>query len=250
MDSFRRALLHFGRLDWPHCSGRGSRLVCRQRRRALRAGVGGFLRSPRRASKPWRILQHYCADLAAATDLALAIREAGYRLVQEPACVTTATGELLASGAPGMKALPANGFSCVGGRFPAGAGSATAHALLMAGECMQAAAAALESTSPRRPPLARSWLWTRRETWRSIQRSHRPRRRQRFVLRIFVSAAERVPRCSRGRPAKVDFPRHWISDTWTPSCRIVANGLLQIRGIGAGISVDDLLAGQCLASRR
>jgi len=43
-------------------------------------------------------LQHYGSDLAAATDLALAVRKAGYRSVQEPGSVTTATGELLACG--------------------------------------------------------------------------------------------------------------------------------------------------------
>ena len=39
-------------------------------------------------------LQHHGSELAAATELALAMRKAGYRAVQEPACVTTATGEL------------------------------------------------------------------------------------------------------------------------------------------------------------
>ena len=43
-------------------------------------------------------VQHGGSDLAAATELALAMRKAGYRSVQEPACVTTATGELF--GAP------------------------------------------------------------------------------------------------------------------------------------------------------
>ncbi len=49
------------------------------------------------------ILQHDGSELTAATDLALAVRKAGYRLVQEPACVTIAAGELLADPAPGWK---------------------------------------------------------------------------------------------------------------------------------------------------
>ena len=39
-------------------------------------------------------LRHYGSDLATALDLALAIRTTGYRSVQEPACVTTATGDI------------------------------------------------------------------------------------------------------------------------------------------------------------
>ncbi len=69
-------------------------------------------------------LQHYGSDLAAATDLALALRKAGYRAVQEPACVTTATSELLGHplgpAAPGGKALPASGFSVALRRFRVG----------------------------------------------------------------------------------------------------------------------------------
>jgi len=82
-------------------------------------------------------LQHYRADLAAATDLALAIREAGYRLVQEPACVTTATGELLASAGAWHEGIAGERLFLRWRAVPGWSRSATAHALLMAGECMQ-----------------------------------------------------------------------------------------------------------------
>ena len=83
-------------------------------------------------------LQHHGSELAAATDLALAMRKAGYRAVQEPACVTTATGDLLDfAAAPGGKALPASGFSVAGRRFPVGNARGPAHAALVALECLQ-----------------------------------------------------------------------------------------------------------------
>ena len=86
-------------------------------------------------------LQHDGSELAAAGDLALAIRETGYRSVQEPGCVTTAPGELL--GAPsGFGGAWREGIA--GERLfrrwtavPGWKRSRAAHAALLAMECLQ-----------------------------------------------------------------------------------------------------------------
>ena len=103
-------------------------------------------------------LQHHGSDLAAATDLALAMRKAGYRAVQEPACVTTATGELfacrrcLAGGRGRRAAFPSldRGSrleTLVGGTCRAGGHGVRA-----------ISAAALDPGAPRRPLLGRAGL--------------------------------------------------------------------------------------------
>ena len=82
-------------------------------------------------------LQHYGSELAAATDLALALRKAGYRAVQEPGCVTTATGELLASGGAWREGLASERLFRRWAAVPGWKRSWAAHAGLVALECLQ-----------------------------------------------------------------------------------------------------------------
>jgi hypothetical protein len=82
-------------------------------------------------------LQHYGSEQATALELALAMRKAGYRSVQEPACVTTATGALLASGGAWREGLASERLfrCCVG--VPGWKRSWAAHAAMLAMECLQ-----------------------------------------------------------------------------------------------------------------
>ena len=83
-------------------------------------------------------LQHHGSELAAATDLALAMRKAGYRAVQEPACVTTATGELARLlAAPGGKGVAGERLFRRWTAVPGWKRSWAAHAVLVAMECLQ-----------------------------------------------------------------------------------------------------------------
>jgi len=82
-------------------------------------------------------LQGYGSQLAAATDLALAIRKAGYRLVQEPACVTTATDELLAAGSAWQEGVANEWLFRRWTAVPGWKRSWAAHTILVAMECLQ-----------------------------------------------------------------------------------------------------------------
>ncbi len=82
-------------------------------------------------------LQHHGSQLATATDLALALREAGYRSVQEPACVTTATDDLLISGGAWREGIATERLFCRWTAVPGWKRSWAAHAALLAMECAQ-----------------------------------------------------------------------------------------------------------------
>jgi hypothetical protein len=77
------------------------------------------------------------SDLAAATELALAMRKAGYRAVQEPGCVTTATGDLLVSGSPWREGVAGERLFRRWKAVPGWKRSWAAHAALVGLECMQ-----------------------------------------------------------------------------------------------------------------
>ena len=82
-------------------------------------------------------LQHHGSDLATATDLVLAMRQAGYRSVQEPACVATATSDLLASGGAWQEGIANERLFLRWTTVPAWKLSWAAHAALLAMECAQ-----------------------------------------------------------------------------------------------------------------
>ena len=82
-------------------------------------------------------LQHHGSELATALDLALAMRTAGYRAVQEPACVTTATGELLACGGAWREGVASERLFRCWAAVPGWKRSWAAHAALLAMECLQ-----------------------------------------------------------------------------------------------------------------
>ena len=86
-------------------------------------------------------LQHYGSDWAAAADLALALRKAGYRAVQEPACVMTATRGLLGapsgSGGAWREGLAGERLFRRSAAVPGWKRSWAAHAGLVALECLQ-----------------------------------------------------------------------------------------------------------------
>jgi hypothetical protein len=77
------------------------------------------------------------SKLASGTDLALAIRKAGYRSVQEPACVTTGTEELLAAGSPWREGSASEWLFRRWAAVPGWKRSWAAHAGLWAMECIQ-----------------------------------------------------------------------------------------------------------------
>ncbi len=82
-------------------------------------------------------LQHHGSELATATDLALAIRKAGYRAVQEPGSLTTATGDLLVSGGAWREGLASERLFRRWTAVPGWKRSWAAHAGLVALECLQ-----------------------------------------------------------------------------------------------------------------
>jgi hypothetical protein len=82
-------------------------------------------------------LRHHGSELAAATDLALAMRNAGYRAVQESACVTTATENLLASGGGWREGVASERLFRRWTAVPGWKRSWAAHVVLVAVECLQ-----------------------------------------------------------------------------------------------------------------
>ncbi|MGO9109945.1 MAG: hypothetical protein ACLP9L_11995 [Thermoguttaceae bacterium] len=84
-----------------------------------------------------KTLQHHGSEMATALDLGLAMRKAGYCSVQEPACVTTATGELLASGGAWREGVARERLFCRWTAVPGWKRSRAAHAALLAMECLQ-----------------------------------------------------------------------------------------------------------------
>jgi hypothetical protein len=88
-------------------------------------------------------LQHHGSELAAATEVGMALRKAGYRSVQEPACVTTAGGELLAGhhapvvGSAWREGLAGEWLFRRWSAVPGWKRSWAAHAALVAMECLQ-----------------------------------------------------------------------------------------------------------------
>ena len=82
-------------------------------------------------------LQSHDSDLAAATDLALAMRKAGFRAVQEPACVTTATRDLLTCGGAWQEGLAGERLFHRWTAVPGWKRSWAAHAALVGMECLQ-----------------------------------------------------------------------------------------------------------------
>jgi len=83
-------------------------------------------------------LRHHGSELATATDLALAMRLAGYRAVHEPASVTTATGELLASRGAWREGFASERLFHRWMEVPGWKRSWAAHTVLVAMECLQA----------------------------------------------------------------------------------------------------------------
>jgi hypothetical protein len=83
------------------------------------------------------ILQHHGSPLAAAMDLALAMRRAGYRSVQEPDCITIGTGELLARGGAWREGLASEQLFRRWTAVPGWKRSWAGHAALLAMECLQ-----------------------------------------------------------------------------------------------------------------
>jgi len=89
-------------------------------------------------------LRHHGSELAAAMDLALALRKAGYRAVQEPSCVTTATGKSLASAGAWTEGVASEKLFHRWTAVPGWKRSWAAHSALVAMECLQ---------SPLRPSI-------------------------------------------------------------------------------------------------
>jgi len=107
-------------------------------------------------------LQHHGSELVAATDLALTLRKAGYRAVQEAACVTTGTDQLFASAGAWREGFASERLFRRWTAVPGWKRSRAAHAVLVARECLQIPLrpsnlgrlagrlwAALDSSSPR-----------------------------------------------------------------------------------------------------
>ena len=82
-------------------------------------------------------LQSRGSDLAAATDLVLAMRKLGYRAVQEPGCVTTATGDLLACRGDWREGVAGEQLFRRWTAVPGWKRSWAAHAVLLGMECVQ-----------------------------------------------------------------------------------------------------------------
>jgi hypothetical protein len=89
-------------------------------------------------------LQSQGSDLAAATELGLAIRQAGFCAVQEPACVTTATRDLLTCGGAWREGVAGERLFRRWTTVPGWKRSWAAHAALVGMECLQ---------SPLRPSI-------------------------------------------------------------------------------------------------
>jgi hypothetical protein len=83
-------------------------------------------------------LRHYGSESAAAVDLALAMRTAGYRSVHEPACVTTGTGELFAGSGAWREGIAGERLFRRWTAVPSCRRSWVAHAMLVSMECVQA----------------------------------------------------------------------------------------------------------------
>ena len=82
-------------------------------------------------------VRHHGSELAAATDLALAMRKAGYRSVQEPACVMTARYESLVSGGAWREGVVGERLFHCWTAVPGWKRSWAAHAALVAMEVVQ-----------------------------------------------------------------------------------------------------------------
>ena len=89
-------------------------------------------------------LRHHGSQSATAADLALALRKAGYRSVQEPGCVATATSDLFASPGAWREGVASEGLFRRAAEAPGWKGSWAAHLGLVAMECLR---------SPLRPSL-------------------------------------------------------------------------------------------------
>ena len=82
-------------------------------------------------------LQHHGNELATATEIALAMCKAGFRTVQEPACVTTATSELIASASAWQEGIASERLFHRWTAVPGWKRSWVAHSALVALECVQ-----------------------------------------------------------------------------------------------------------------
>ncbi len=82
-------------------------------------------------------LPHHGSELAAAADLALAVRKAGYCAVQEPGCVTTATGERFASAGAWREGVAGERLFRRWAAVPGWKRAWAAHLGLVAWECLQ-----------------------------------------------------------------------------------------------------------------
>ena len=123
------------------------------------------------------ILRYHGMELAAAIDLALAMRKTGYRAVQEPACVTTATGDLFAAGGAWREGVASERLFRRWAAVPGWKRSWLGHSLMVAMECLQLPLR--PSTLGASPAVSGSrWASARLAPWRSARRSHRTGRRR------------------------------------------------------------------------
>ena len=82
-------------------------------------------------------LSYSGCELAAGVDLALALRQTGYRCVQEPACIATAMGEVLVGSGAWREGVAAERLFRRWAKSPHAKRSWVGHAALIAAECIQ-----------------------------------------------------------------------------------------------------------------